>query len=65
MKTLTLLITILLTINFSNAQENEADKTITVTIENISNNKGKVLLSLHTEDTFMKGPAFKTWKAKL
>ena len=29
--------------------------TITVTIDNAKNDKGKVLMSLHTADTFMKG----------
>ncbi|NNE31961.1 MAG: DUF2141 domain-containing protein [Winogradskyella sp.] len=29
-------------------------KTITVTIDNVKNNNGKVIVSLHTEDTFMK-----------
>ncbi len=36
------------------AQENES-YTLTVIIDNISNDNGKVLLSLHTADTFMKG----------
>ena len=37
---------------FVNAQE---PKNISVTIKNIKNNKGTVLLALHTKDTFMKG----------
>ena len=28
---------------------------ITVTIDNVANDEGKVLISLHTQDTFMKG----------
>ena len=55
MKTLTLIIALALSVNFSYAQDNENEKSITVTIENIANNKGKIILGLHTEDTFMKG----------
>ncbi len=55
MKTLTLIIALVLSVNFSHAQDNENGKTITVTIENIANNNGKIVLGLHTEDTFMKG----------
>lgn len=38
---------------------------ITVTIKNIKNNKGSVLLGLHTKDTFMKGPGIKNLKSKI
>lgn len=31
-------------------------RNITITIDNIKSNNGKVVLGLHTEDTFMKGP---------
>ncbi|MDC1276712.1 DUF2141 domain-containing protein [Algibacter sp.] len=55
MKTLTLIIALALSVNFSYAQDNENEKSITVTIENIASNKGKIILGLHTEDTFMKG----------
>ena len=65
MKTLSLLIALVLTINFTNGQENEIEKTITVTIENITNNNGQVLLSLHTEDTFMKGPGIQSIESKI
>ncbi len=41
------------TIGFS--QEDEKGITITVTIDNAKNDKGKVLMSLHTSETFMKG----------
>jgi uncharacterized protein (DUF2141 family) len=40
---------------FAKAQETQS-YTLTVSINNISSNNGKVLLSLHTADTFMKGP---------
>lgn len=65
MKTLsTLIIALVLSINFSNAQDTTG-KTITVTINNITNNNGHVLLSLHTKDTFMKGPGIKNAKSKI
>lgn len=65
MKTLLVLIAIIFTINFVNAQDHETNKTITVTIENITNNNGKVLLSLHTEDTFMKGAGIQNLESKV
>ncbi len=37
------------------AQESEGVD-ITVTIDNVVNNNGKVMVSLHSEDTFLKGP---------
>ncbi|MEO0570634.1 MAG: DUF2141 domain-containing protein [Bacteroidota bacterium] len=38
-----------------NAVAQEESVTLTVTIENILNDEGTVLVSLHTADTFMKG----------
>jgi len=55
MKTLTLIIALVLSVNLSNAQNSKTLRDITVTIENIANNKGNVIFGLHTEDTFMKG----------
>ena len=55
MKTLTLIIVLVLSVNFSNSQDSKTLRNITVTIEHIVNNNGKVVLGLHTEDTFMKG----------
>ncbi|GAL71886.1 hypothetical protein JCM19302_1326 [Jejuia pallidilutea] len=51
--------------NFSNAQTEKSGNTITVTIENITNNNGSVLLSLHTKNTFMKGAGIKNEKSKI
>ena len=65
MKTLTLIIALVLSVNFSNAQDNKTLSNITVTIENIINNNGEVILGLHTEDTFMKGPGVKSAKSKI
>jgi len=64
-KTLTLILALLLSVTFSNAQETENGQTITVTIENISNNNGNVLLSLHTAETFMKGPGIQNKESKI
>jgi uncharacterized protein (DUF2141 family) len=55
MKNLVIISLFLLFSNFSKAQETKT-YTLTVNIDNISNNKGKVQLSLHKENTFMKGP---------
>lgn len=65
MKTLSLIISLLFTVTFSNAQDHKNEKTITVTIENISNNNGVVVLSLHTENTFMKGAGIKNEQSKI
>ena len=39
--------------------------TITVSIDEIKNNKGKVLFALHTESTFMKTDPFQTAESKV
>ena len=65
MKTLTLIIALVLSVNFSQAQEVKIGKSITITIENITNNNGNVILSLHTEDTFMKGSGIKSEQSKI
>jgi uncharacterized protein (DUF2141 family) len=53
MKTIAKLMVIILSITFTNAQEAKGHD-ITVTIDNVLNNKGKVIFGLHTADTFMK-----------
>jgi uncharacterized protein (DUF2141 family) len=58
MKKLTLIFAVVLTSLFSFAQEDKGI-TITVTIDNVKNDKGKILLSLHTSETFMKGKGIK------
>lgn len=62
MKTLALVISMTLTTLFSFAQDSY---TITVSVDNVLNNKGHVLVGLHTEDTFMKGKAPKNAKAEI
>jgi uncharacterized protein (DUF2141 family) len=54
MKNLILTIALVLTSVFSFSQE-EKGITITVTIDNVKNDTGKVSMALHTSDTFMKG----------
>ncbi|MCF7561268.1 DUF2141 domain-containing protein [Sabulilitoribacter multivorans] len=65
MKALSLIITLLLSVTFSFSQEEKTGQSITVTIENITNNNGNVLLSLHTEETFMKGPGIQNLESKI
>ena len=52
-KNLILTITLVLTSLFSFSQDTGI--TITVSIDNVKNDTGKVSFALHTEDTFMKG----------
>jgi len=53
MKNLTLIVALVLTSLFGFAQDSGI--TITVTIDNVKNDTGKVLMSLHSSETFMKG----------
>ncbi|PTM08185.1 MAG: hypothetical protein DA407_08695 [Bacteroidetes bacterium] len=53
MKTLSLFIALIISSTLSFAQETKGQD-ITVTIENIANNRGHVVIGLHTADTFMK-----------
>lgn len=55
MKNLILIIALALSSTIGFSQEDEKGNTITVTIDNVKNDKGKVLMSLHTSETFMKG----------
>jgi len=52
-KTIALIITLILSTTLSIAQT-ENGKDITVTIDNITNDRGHVVISLHTAETFMK-----------
>lgn len=69
MKTLyTLFIAIIFAYNAkAQTKKNTASngQNITVTIQNIKNDKGSILLGLHNEDTFMKGPGIKNLKSKI
>jgi len=65
MKTIALIITLILTTQFSNAQDSIKTYNITVTIDNVKNDIGSVAFSLHTANSFMKGPGVKTAKSKI
>ena len=56
MKSIVLFI-ICLSLSISVWAQNDTNKTITVSINNIKNDTGKILLGLHTADTFMKTEA--------
>ncbi|MCT4628269.1 DUF2141 domain-containing protein [Winogradskyella sp.] len=64
MKHLILTFALALTTLFGFSQENEGI-TITVTIDNVANNNGKVVMSLHTSETFMKGKGIKSAEANI
>ncbi|MAB48848.1 MULTISPECIES: DUF2141 domain-containing protein [Winogradskyella] len=57
MKNLVLTLALAFTSLFSFAQDEGI--TITVTVDNVTSDKGKVLMSLHTSETFMKGKGIK------
>ena len=57
MKNLVLTLVLAFSTLFSFAQDEGI--TITVTVDNVTNDKGKVLMSLHTSETFMKGKGIK------
>ncbi|PCJ96540.1 MAG: hypothetical protein COA50_07115 [Flavobacteriaceae bacterium] len=64
MKVLGLLLGCLFTTIIATAQEGEGIN-INVTIENITSNEGKVLVSLHSVDTFMKTPGIKSLESSI
>ncbi|MBC3846861.1 DUF2141 domain-containing protein [Winogradskyella echinorum] len=65
MKNLFLSIAIVLTSIFSYAQEEEKGITITVTIDNVKSDNGKVSMALHTSETFMKGAGVMNAETKI
>jgi len=65
MKTILTIIALTISVTFSHAQEAKNGQTIMVTINKITNNNGHVLLSLNTEDTFMKGQGIQSIKSKI
>jgi len=54
MKTIALIITLILTTQFSNAQDTTETHSISVSIDNVKSDTGKVVFSLHTAESFMK-----------
>ena len=65
MKTLITLLLFSFFTLFSNAQDQDLGVKITVTIDNIANNDGNVLLALHTSQTFMKGQGIQNLSSKI
>ncbi|MEZ4796241.1 MAG: DUF2141 domain-containing protein [Flavobacteriaceae bacterium] len=64
MRILSLFIAFILSTSLSFAQT-EKGQDITVTIENISNNRGHVIIGLHTADTFMKSKGIQETASKV
>ncbi len=64
MKTLAKLIVFVLSITFANAQE-KTGNSITVTIDNVRNDKGTVMFGLHTAETFMKAQGVQGTQSKI
>jgi uncharacterized protein (DUF2141 family) len=64
MKTLSLCIALIISTNLSFAQS-EKGQNVTVTIENIANNRGHVVIALHTADTFMKTDGLQKSESKV
>ncbi|MGW9686718.1 DUF2141 domain-containing protein [Flagellimonas sp. 2504JD1-5] len=64
MKTVTLTLGLLLTCFLGFSQENLGN-TIEVSIDNVLSDDGKVLVSLHTENTFMKGPGIQNLESNI
>ena len=65
MKNFILTIVLALSATFSYSQEEDTGITITVTIDNVANDNGKVLMSLHTSETFMKGKGIQDMESKI
>ncbi|MEH1008879.1 DUF2141 domain-containing protein [Winogradskyella sp. ECml5-4] len=63
MKNLLLTFALALTTLFSFSQDSKTS--ITVTIDNVTSDKGTVKLSLHTVDTFMKGKGLMSAQSKI
>ncbi|OUS02514.1 hypothetical protein A9Q86_03135 [Flavobacteriales bacterium 33_180_T64] len=64
MKTLFLSIALIF-ISILGFAQGKKGSTITVTVENILSADGKVILALHSSDTFMKGPGVQNQEAKI
>jgi uncharacterized protein (DUF2141 family) len=64
MKTLSLFIALIISTTISFAQEKKG-LDITVTIENISNSRGHVIVGLHTATTFMKSEGLQRLESKV
>ena len=65
MKTLSLIITLLLLCTTLSFAQNEKGQDLTVTIENIANNRGHVVIALHSSETFMKTDGLQKVESKV
>lgn len=65
MKTLTLILSLILTTTIVQAQDSAEIYSITVTIDNAVSDDGHMLISLHTGDTFMKGQGIQSSKNEI
>ncbi|TYB77109.1 DUF2141 domain-containing protein [Bizionia myxarmorum] len=65
MKTLAIIIAFTLTTFLSYAQDSLQTYTISIRLENPSNNRGHVLIGLHSADTFMKSEGLQNAKLKV
>ncbi len=64
MKLFTLFFALVISTNLTFSQQEKTTK-IKVTIDNVLNDSGVVLFSLHTKDTFMKGNGIQSAKSKI
>ena len=64
MKTVTLTLGLLLVCFLGFSQE-KTGNSIVVSIENVLSDEGKVMVSLHTQDTFMKGPGIQNLESTI
>lgn len=64
MKTLSLSVTLLI-LSFFGYSQNEDGISITITIDNVLNDNGVLLLGLHSENTFMKSQGLMTKKVAI
>ena len=65
MKTLTLIVSLLLTCSFIQAQDSLKSYHITVKIDNALSDNGSMLFGLHNESTFMKGKSLHSMKSAI
>lgn len=65
MKTLSLILSLILTTTLSIAQDNTETYSITVKVDNAFSNEGHMMISLHTEDTFMKSKGVQSFKSDI
>lgn len=65
MKNLILTFALTLITLFGYSQEEDKGITITVTIDNVKNDTGKVMMSLHTSETFMKGNGIQNGESEI